>query len=184
MVAAILPNTDPIHKVTIVPRGRAMGITQQLPETEKYIYSKEYMLDRLAVMMAGRAAEEVVSGTATSGAEDDLKQATRLARRMVLEWGMGQSLGQMALGDGDENVFLGYELAQRRHYSDATAREVDEEIKNILKGSYERAVDILRKHRDGLDRVAKDLLDKEEITGKEVLELVGVGVTPPARIEQ
>ncbi len=174
VVAAILPNADPIHKVTIVPRGQAMGLTQQLPESEKYIYPKEYMLDRLAVMMGGRAAEELVEGTSTSGAADDLKQATLLARRMVLEWGMSQSLGQMAMGDGRENVFLGYELAQRREYSEETARQADEEIKKILRESYDLAVGILRKHRDGLDRVAKDLLEKEEITGKEVLELVGV----------
>jgi len=178
VVAALLPNADPVHKVTIVPRGQAMGVTQQLPEREKYIYPKEYMIDRLAVMMGGRAAEQVVAGTATSGAADDLKQATGLARRMVLEWGMSQSLGQMAIGDGRENVFLGYEIAQRREYSEETAREVDEEIKKILKESYDRAVDLLQKHRDGLDRVAKDLLEKEEITGKEVLELVGVEKTP------
>ena len=133
------------------------------------------MLDRLAVMMGGRAAEEVVSGTATSGAADDLKQATVLARRMVLEWGMSERLGQMAMGDGRENVFLGYEIAQGREYSEETAREVDEEIKKILKESYDQAVNILRTHREGLDRVAKDLLEKEEITGKEVIELVGVG---------
>jgi len=174
VVAAVLPNTDPIHKVTIVPRGRAMGVTQQLPEREKYVYPKEYLLDRLAVMMGGRAAEEVVEGTATTGAEDDLKQATGLARRMVQEWGMSQSLGQMAMGDGHENVFLGQEIVQRRQYSEATAREVDEEIMKILKESYGRAVDVLQKHRDGLDRVAKDLLEKEEITGNEVLQLVGV----------
>jgi cell division protease FtsH len=172
VVAAVLPNTDPIHKVTIVPRGMAMGVTQQLPEREKYIYPKEYMLDRLAVMMGGRAAEEVVQGTATSGAADDLKQATRLARKMVLEWGMSESLGQMALGDGHENVFLGHEIAQRREYSEATAREADEEIKKILKEAYDRAVDVLQKHRDGLDRVAQDLIEKEEIPGKEVVELV------------
>ena len=175
VVATILPNTDPIHKVTIVPRGQAMGVTQQFPEREKYIYPKEYMLDRLAVMMGGRAAEDVVLGTATSGAADDLKQATGLARRMVLEWGMSQSLGQMAMGDGRENVFLGYDIVQRREYSEETAREVDEEIKKILKESYDRAVDVLQKHRDGLDRVAKNLLEKEEITGKEVFELVGLG---------
>ena len=151
-----------------------MGVTQQLPEREKYIYPKEHMLDRLAVMMEGRAAEELVAGTSTSGAADNLKQATGLARRMVLEWGMSQSLGQMAMGDGHENVFLGYEMAQRREYSEETAREVDVEIKKILKESDEHAVDLLQKHRDGLDRVAKDLLEKEEITGKEVLELVGV----------
>jgi cell division protease FtsH len=179
VVAAVLPNTDPIHKVTIVPRGMAMGVTQQLPEREKYIYSKEYMLDRLAVMMGGRAAEEVVQGTATSGAADDLKQATRLARKMVLEWGMSESLGQMALGDGHENVFLGHEIAQRREYSEATAREVDEEIKKILAEAYDRAVQVLQKHRDGLDRVAQDLIEKEEITGKEVVELVGVKKPQP-----
>jgi cell division protease FtsH len=174
VVAVVLPNTDPIHKVTIVPRGKAMGVTQQLPEREKYIYPKEYMLDRLAVMMGGRAAEEVVQGTATSGAEEDLKQATRLARKMVLEWGMSESLGQMALGDGHENVFLGHEIAQRREYSEATAREADEEIKKILRKAYERAVEVLLRHRDGLDRVAQDLIEKEEISGKEVIELVGV----------
>jgi cell division protease FtsH len=173
VVAAVLPNTDPIHKVTIVPRGQAMGVTQQVPERDKYIYPKEYMLNRLAVMMGGRAAEEVVAGTATSGAADDLKQATLLTRRMILEWGMGMSLGQMAVGDGRENAFAGYGAAQRPEYSEETAREVDEEIKKILKESYDHAVDILREHRDGLDRVAQDLLEKEEITGKEVLSLIG-----------
>jgi cell division protease FtsH len=180
VVATVLPNTDPIHKVTIVPRGMAMGVTQQLPEREKYIYPKEYMLDRLAVMMGGRAAEELVQGTPTSGAADDLKQATRLARKMVLEWGMSESLGRMALGDGHENVFLGHEIAQRREYSEATAREVDEEIKKILEEAYDRAVQVLRKHRDGLDRVAQDLVEKEEISGKEVVELVGLKKPQPA----
>ncbi len=173
VVAAILPNTDPIHKVTIVPRGQAMGVTQQVPEREKYIYPKEYMLNRLAVMMGGRAAEAVVEGIVTSGAADDLKQATSLARRMILEWGMGESLGQMALSDIHDNGY-GYGAYQRPEYSEETAKEVDEEIKKILKQAYDRAVEVLRKHRDGLDRVAKDLLDKEEVTGKEVLELLGV----------
>ena len=174
VVAAVLPNADPIHKVTIIPRGRAMGVTQQLPEREKYIYPREYMMDRLAVMMGGRAAEEVVERTATSGAEEDLKQATRLARKMVLEWGMSESLGEMAMGDGHDTVFLGHEIAQRREYSEQTAKEVDEEIKKILRQSYEQAKDILQKYREGLDRVAKELVEKEEISGKEVLELVGV----------
>ncbi len=178
VVAVVLPNTDPLHKVTIVPRGMAMGVTQQLPETEKYIYPREYMLDRLAVMMGGRAAEEIVQATATSGAADDLKQATRLARKMVLEWGMSESLGQMALGDGHDNVFLGHDIVQRREYSEATAREVDEEIKKILKTAYDQAIEILKRHRDGLDRVAQDLLEKEEITGKEVVELVGIKRSP------
>ena len=182
VVAAVLPNTDPIHKVTIVPRGQAMGVTQQVPEREKYIYPKEYMLNRLAVMMGGRAAEQVVAGIVTSGAADDLRQATMLARRMVLEWGMGESLGQMAIAESHDNG-AGYGLLQRPEYSEETARQVDEEIKKILKGAYDRAVDVLREHRDGLDRVAHDLLEKEEVPGKEVLALVGV-VKPQVPLEE
>jgi cell division protease FtsH len=178
VVAALLPNTDPIHKVTIVPRGQAMGVTRQVPEGEKYIYPKEYMLNRLAVMMGGRAAEEVVEGVVTSGAADDLKQATGLARRMVLEWGMSESLGEMAVEDGRENAAYG--ITQRPEYSEETAREIDQEIKKILKESYDRAVDVLRAHRDGLERVAQDLLEKEEVTGKEVLALLGVEKMQPA----
>jgi len=184
VVAAVLPTADPIHKVTIIPRGRAMGVTQQLPEREKYIYSKEYLLDRLAVMMGGRAAEELVEGTVTTGSEEDLKQATRLTRRMVLEWGMGESLGEMAMGDGHEAVFLGHEIGQRREYSEATAQEIDEEVKRILKEAFGRAEDVLRRCRAGLDRVAKRLVEKEEISGKEVLELVNPSGGPGARTKQ
>ncbi|MCL5278746.1 MAG: ATP-dependent zinc metalloprotease FtsH [Planctomycetes bacterium] len=174
VVAAVLPNTDPIHKVTIVPRGRAMGVTQQLPEKEKYIYPEDFLLNRLAVMMGGRAAEQVVEGVATSGAADDLKQATVLARRMVVEWGMGESLGEMAVGEGQEGVLPGAEIPPRPEYSEETAREIDEEIKKILREAYNRAVEVLQEHREGLDRVAQDLLEKEEVTGKEVLEIIGV----------
>jgi cell division protease FtsH len=173
VVAAVLPNADPIHKVTIVPRGQAMGVTQQVPVREKYIYPREYMLNRLAIMMGGRAAEELVAGTITSGAADDLKQATTLVRRMILEWGMGESLGQMAMGNGRENAFLGYGAPQRPEYSEQTAREVDEEVKKILKQAYDCARGILGEHRDGLERVAADLMEKEEVTGKEILALVG-----------
>jgi cell division protease FtsH len=174
VIAALLPHADPIHKVTIVPRGRSMGLTQQLPEREKYIYPREYMLDRLAVMMGGRAAEESVLGTATSGAEEDLKQATVLARKMVLDWGMSERLGHMALGGRREHVFLGEEIAQRRDYSEETAREVDEEIRIIIGESYKRAVDTLEKHRNDLDRVAEALMEKEELAGREVLDLMGM----------
>jgi cell division protease FtsH len=155
-----------------------MGVTRQVPEREKYIYPKEYMLNRLAVMMGGRAAEEVVEGVVTSGAADDLKQATGLARRMVLEWGMSESLGEMAVEDGRENAVYG--MAQRPEYSEETAREIDQEIKKILKESYDRAVDVLREHRDGLERIAQDLLEREEVTGKEVLALLNVKKLQPA----
>ncbi len=175
LVAVVLPNTDPIHKVTIVPRGRAMGVTQQLPEQEKYIYEKEYMLDRAAVMMGGRAAEELVFDTATSGAEDDLQQVTKLARKMVLDWGMSEALGRMSPGGRRQQVFLGEEIAQQREYSDETAREVDKEVQGLVEASYRRAREVLEEHRDALDRMAERLIEEEELTGDQVLEIVDGG---------
>ena len=129
--AAVIPEADAIHKVTIVPRGRAMGVPQMLPERDKYVYSRDFMVDRMAVMMGGRTAEDLVIGTPTSGAENDLKQATRWARKMVLDWGMSRKVGHVALGDENEQVFLGEDLAHRREYSEATAREIDEEIRAL-----------------------------------------------------
>jgi cell division protease FtsH len=174
VIAALLPNADPIHKVTIVPRGRAMGVTQQLPERDKYIYSKEYLLDRLAVMMGGRASEELVFGTATSGAENDLKEATKLARRMVLDWGMSQQFDSIALGGHREHVFLGEQIGSPREYSEDTAREADQEVKAILDAAFSRAMKTLKSHREALDRVAKTLREKEELPGSEVLEILGI----------
>lgn len=172
VIAAVLPHADPIHKVTIVPRGRAMGVTQQLPERERLLYTREYLLDHLAVMMGGRAAEEMVLGTVTSGAENDLKQATQMARQMVLDLGMSERLGHVALGSQRQFTHLGEEGGYRREFSETTAREVDEEIKRILDTAYEHAVNTLRKYRGQLDAVAKALLVREELTGEEVLELV------------
>ncbi|MCB9109083.1 MAG: ATP-dependent metallopeptidase FtsH/Yme1/Tma family protein [Anaerolineales bacterium] len=178
VVAAVLPQADPVHKVTIVPRGRAMGVTQQLPEREKYIYPREYMLDRLAVMMGGRAAENLIFDTATSGAENDLIQATQLARRMVVNWGMSQRLGRVAWGGQREQIFLGEEIAHRRDYSEATAKEIDEEVKTILDEAYTCAVDTLETNRTGLDRLAGTLLNKEEVMGDEVLDLLDLQPKP------
>ena len=174
VVAAVLPNTDPIHKVTIIPRGQAMGVTQQLPDRDRYIYDKEYLTDRLAVMMGGRAAEELKMDTITSGAESDLKQATLLARKMVLDWGMSEHLEHVALGSGRKQVFLGEDIGQPREYSDETAREVDEEVKKILNQVYGLARSLLREHSEALDRVAAQLIEREEIAGSKVQELVGV----------
>ncbi|HSM58260.1 MAG TPA: ATP-dependent zinc metalloprotease FtsH [Candidatus Sulfomarinibacteraceae bacterium] len=174
VVAAVLPHADPIHKVTIVPRGRAMGVTQQLPERDKYLYPREYMLDRMGVMMGGRAAEDLVFGSPTSGAENDLKQVTKVARKMVVDWGMSPKLGHVALGGEQDEVFLGEDLARRRHYSEATAREIDEEVRDIVEEAYERARDTLDRYRDKLDLVAETLLEVEEISGERVLELVGI----------
>ncbi|MGC9348911.1 MAG: ATP-dependent zinc metalloprotease FtsH [Anaerolineae bacterium] len=174
LVAALLSHADPIHKVTIVPRGKAMGVTQQLPRRDRYIYPKEYMLDRLAVMMGGRAAEELVLKTSTSGAADDLQQATQLARRMVLEWGMSERFKHMAMGGRSQQVFLGQEIAQRRDYSEDTARIIDEEVQSILDRAYERATETLEDNRERLDKLAGELREREEIPGDEVLELLGV----------
>ncbi|MDP2498281.1 MAG: ATP-dependent zinc metalloprotease FtsH [Candidatus Palauibacterales bacterium] len=174
VLAALLPHSDPIHKVTIIPRGKAMGVTQQLPEREKYIYPKEYMEDRLAVMMGGRAAEDLIFDTATSGAANDLQQATKMARKMVLDFGMAEGLENIALGDGDEHVFLGEELARGKQYSDGTAREVDEAVKNILREAFRRAKETLQENRDGLDRLAETLIEKEELAGDEVVRLLGL----------
>ncbi|MEZ4869115.1 MAG: ATP-dependent zinc metalloprotease FtsH [Caldilineaceae bacterium] len=174
LIAAMLPNADPIHKVTIVPRGRAMGVTQQMPDQEMYIYPREYLLDRIAVMMGGRAAEELIFQTATSGAENDLKEATQLVRKMVLDWGMSERLGHVALGGRREQIFLGEEIGQRREYSEATAYEVDEEIKALLESAYGKAAETLRTGRSKLDALADALLEQEEVLGDQVLEIVGV----------
>ncbi|MEX2632939.1 MAG: ATP-dependent zinc metalloprotease FtsH [Balneolales bacterium] len=177
IVAAALENTDPIHKVTIVPRGQAMGVTQQLPEGDRYLYRKEYLLDRLAVIMGGRAAERMVFNTATSGAENDLKQVTKLARKMVLDWGMSEKFRFTALGGEKEEVFIGEQMGSHREYSDETAREADKEANNILEEAFTRAEDILMKYRKSLDRLAELLLEKEEVMGEEIVDLVNKELT-------
>lgn len=172
VVATLLPSTDPVNKVTIIPRGRSMGVTKQMPERDKYLYEKQYLVNRLAVMMGGRASEQLKTGTITSGAENDLKQAQQMARKMVLDWGMSDAFENVAMGDNHQAVFLGQELGQRRNYSDETATLVDNEIKKILDDAYRKAFETLKEDEAGLDRVANALLDQEEITGEKVKELV------------
>jgi len=172
LVAAVLPHSDPIHKVTIIPRGKAMGVTQQFPEKEKYIYKREYLLDRLAVIMGGRAAEDLVFQTSTSGAQDDLKQVAKLSRRMVLQWGMSDRFQHISLGSDEQEVFLGRDMSRKRQYSDSTAREIDEEVQKISDEAFDRALNTLKEKRDVLDKVAELLLEKEEISGEEVDELL------------
>lgn len=170
IVAAALPNADPIHKVTVIPRGQAMGVTMQLPENEKYLYEKKYMLDRMAVMMGGRAAENLIFDTATSGAENDLKQIRKLARKMVLDWGMSDKFDNIAFGSQREQVFLGEQMGNSKEYSESTAREVDEEVQRILKEAFNVALSTITKHRDVMDKLADELLEREEVPGKEVME--------------
>ena len=173
VLAALLPHTDPLHKVTIVPRGRAMGVTQQLPERERYVYEREYMLDRITVMMGGRAAEELAFGTFTSGAQDDLFQAVSLVRRMVLEWGMSDLLGPVvAERPRDRYLGDGAQPERQREYSEATARRVDEAVEQMITACYDRALSQLREHRADLDRVAARLRESEELAGDEVVAMI------------
>ena len=167
-----MPHADKVHKVTIVPRGRAMGVTQQMPERERYVYEQEYMLDRLAILLAGRAAERLVLGTATSGAENDLQEASRLARRMVMAWGMSEKLRNLAFGGGREHVFLGEEITERREYSEETARRIDEEVMAILDQAGRRSTAALEENRQALEGLAKALLEDEIVSGQRVLEIL------------
>jgi len=178
IVAAALENADPVHKVTIIPRGKAMGVTQQMPEEDKYLYRREYMLDRLAVVMGGRAAEDLFFDTATSGAENDLKQVRKMARKMVLDWGMSDQFENIALGDDRGQVFLGEELSKGRDYSDETAREVDVAVRQILDDSFQRAMGTITEHRDRLDALAEELLKHEEVSGERVLALLKGEIEP------
>jgi cell division protease FtsH len=153
-----------------------MGVTQQMPEKDKYLYRREYILDRLAVIMGGRAAEELVYDTATSGAENDLKQVRKMARKMVLDWGMGERFKHIALGEDQGNVFLGEELAKGREYSDETARQVDDEVREISERAFQRAIDALRENREAFENLADALVAKEQVPGEEVLALVNGNV--------
>src|SRR5256885_7707371 len=157
LVAAMTPGADPVHKVTIIPRGMALGLTMQLPEDDKHTYTREYLEAMLAVLMGGRSAEEIFLGHITTGAGNDIERATDIARNMVCEWGMSE-LGPLAYGKKDEAIFLGREIAQHRDYSEDTAIQIDKEVKRIVNGGYEKAKNILGKKRDRSEerRVGKE----------------------------
>ncbi|MEW6375129.1 MAG: ATP-dependent zinc metalloprotease FtsH [Thermodesulfobacteriota bacterium] len=172
LVARMIPGTDPIHKVTIIPRGRALGLTQQLPIDEKHTYPKDYLLNNIAVMMGGRAAEELVLNRQTTGAGNDIERATEIARKMVCEWGMSEKLGPLAFGQKEEQIFLGREFAQHRDYSEETARLIDNEIRNIVTQSYEKAKDIVQKNMAILHQLANTLLEKEVLDGHQIDSII------------
>jgi cell division protease FtsH len=171
LIAAFEEHADPLHKVTIIPRGRALGVTQQLPLEDKYSYNKEYVEARLAVMMGGRLAEEVCLGQITTGASNDFEQATTMARRMVCEWGMSD-LGPMTFGHEEGEVFLGRDFARRPDYSEDTARKIDAEVNRIVTSAYQRGKQIVIEHRAALDAIAAELLEKESLDGEEVYSLI------------
>ena len=171
LLAVKLPEADPIHKVTIVPRGMALGLTQQLPIDEKHNYSREYLMDRIAIMLGGRIAEELTIGSVTTGAGNDFERATELARQMVCEWGMSESLGPLAFGKKEEQIFLGREIAQHQDYSEDTALQIDKEVKNIVLTNYARAQEVLSEHKKYVLEIADALLARESLDAAQVERL-------------
>ncbi len=182
VLAYVLPDADPVHKVTILPTGMALGVTQQLPVEERHALSREYVEDTLCVMMGGRCAEQEMLGSLSTGASNDLQRATELARKMVREWGMSERVGPMAWGS-EGAVFLGEDLMHTRDYSDVTSRVIDEEVERILRDQESRALRLLKEHRDGLGSVAHALLEKETIDGAEVGRLVDAAYGRPVHEE-
>ncbi len=172
LVARLTPGTDPVHKVSIIPRGRALGVTQQLPIDDRYTYSKDYLLKALQVLMGGRSAEEIALNHMTTGAGNDIERATDLARKMVTEWGMSEKLGPLAFGKKDEQIFLGREIAKHKDYSEKIAEEIDEEVKGIVTDSYGKSKELLKKNFDILDAFAQKLLEVESMGGGEIDELI------------
>jgi len=172
LVAKLIPKTDPIHKVTIIPRGRALGLTQQLPIDEKHTYPKDYLLNNICILMGGRVAEEIVLNIQTTGAGNDIEKASDLARKMVCDFGMSDNLGPLTFGKREEQIFLGREIAQHRDYSELTAQKIDEEVKNIVKGAYDRAYTLIKDNLDTLHRMATALLERETLDGEDINKIM------------
>ncbi len=183
IVAIRLPGLDPIHKITIVPRGRALGVTASLPEEDRHSYPKDYLLARLVMLYGGRAAEELVFGAEkiTTGAGNDIERATDMSRRMVTQFGMSELIGPMAVGDAEQEVFIGRELVQRREISERVADQVDGEVKNLIDGAYRQAISLLQAHRQLLDTLADALLERETLDREEVYLLAAGKTLPPYR---
>jgi len=171
LAARFLPETDAVNKVTIVPRGRAAGITWFLPEERDFKF-KDQLESELAVAFGGRAAEDIIFNRISTGAANDIKQATGLAQQMVRTWGMSETLGPLSYAKGEEQIFLGREISQHRDYSEATAQKIDEEINKLIKNAYQRATDVLNENVDILHKLAEMLLEKETVLGKELDELI------------
>jgi len=172
LVAKMIPGTDPIHKVTIIPRGRAMGLTQQLPVDEKHTYPRQYLIDNLSILMGGRAAEEIVLKERTTGAGNDIERATDMARKMVCEWGMSENLGPLSFGKRGEQIFLGHDLVRHREYSEKTAIIIDEEVKRLVTDAYNRAKKILTEKIDILHALASALLEKETLDENDINAII------------
>jgi cell division protease FtsH len=182
VVSVLLENTDPLHKVTIIPRGRALGVTMSLPVGDQYSMGRKEALDRLAMTAAGRIAEELYTHDVSTGASMDIKQMTRLARKMVCEWGMSDRMGMVEYGQHEDYVFLGRDLGQGREYSEATALEIDIEVRKLCDEAYARATKLLTENRDKLEIIAKALLEFETLEGQQIRDIIEHGHmrTPPS----
>jgi cell division protease FtsH len=173
LLSVLLPHADDLHKVTIIPRGMALGLTQQLPVDEKHNYSRDYLIDQIAILLGGRIAEEItMQGAMTTGAGNDLERATELARRMVCEWGMSEAMGPLTFGKKEEQIFLGREIAQHQDYSEDTALKIDHEVKRFITDNYERARGVLTQYKTSLEKVAAELLVREVLDGEQVRRIV------------
>jgi len=182
LMARLIPGTDPIHKVTIIPRGRAMGLTMQLPVDDRHSYSRDYLYNSIAIMMGGRVAEELVLKNVTTGAGNDIERATDIARKMVCDWGMSEKMGPLTFGKKEQEIFLGREFSQHRDFSENTASEIDREVKRLVIENYERAKKMIAENMHSLVALAKALLEKESLNGTEIeaiiREAVLINVTP------
>ena len=183
LVARLQPGTDPIHKITIIPRGMALGLTQQLPIDEKHTYKREYLLANIAILLGGRAAEEMVLKDFSTGAGNDIERATNLARKMVCEWGMSDRMGPLSYGKKEELVFLGREIATHKDYSEETAEKIDEEVSRIVTESYDKARKLLSDHVEILHKLAAELLEKEVLNTAELDAIIGLKTSPPEEMQ-
>ena len=168
LLTVLLPNADPIHKVTIIPRGMALGVTQQLPVDDKHNYSRDYLNDQIAILLGGRLAEELTNGNVTTGAGNDLDRATELARKMVCEWGMSEAIGPLTFGKKEEQIFLGRDISQNQDYSEDSALKIDHEVRRIVTDNYDRGRDVLKAHKDELTQIAEELLIREVLDADQV----------------
>ncbi len=182
LVSALLPNADPIHKVTIIPRGRALGVTAYLPENDNRSYDVEYLGNRITIAMGGRAAEEVIFDQLTTGASNDIQQATETVRNMICRWGMNNKLGPIVLGSDDQQSVMGQALGKEREYSEDTAEQIDTEMRDIVKSHYEQACQLLRDNLDTLHEIAHTLLEEETIEGGRIMEMLGKPQLPKVEI--
>jgi cell division protease FtsH len=181
LVARMLPEADPVHKVTIIPRGRALGVTSYLPIDEKHTYSKEYLEAMITYALGGRAAEKLIFNHYTTGAGNDIEKATNIARKMVCEWGMSEKLGPLAYGAKEEEIFLGREIQRHKDYSEKTAQEIDEEVRTIIRNAEQRAENILKENIDLLHKLSKELLEREILDGEEIDAIIKGQELPPVK---